>query len=591
MNLNDLLKPEWSVHKEVTDLWNGIRVDEQLIIASRMDDLFKNGLPFELKHEKTVYIHIFLILAQVDIMACQIPLKFESKIKNPEFEKRLRAQLLDEIFHVMLAVKIIYMLSAPYSYPPELNDNLHTFCEFIKKEDCLKTAVIFLNLITEGVGEELVLCFSRFGEATKVWDIIIEDERRHVSDADLYFAMGLPDTGVLQKKLNAFEGHVLSGLFQYNSSMALLTALGIHGMQDFISNVDKKYTEQLHKLNLKPGKKWFVLQQLLNKALHNFKNKSAQAFEVEMTPLQKYSMTHWDKPSDPTVVGQFNLDVSSLCFFEKKYPSDTLTTLMLQTMSQILATHPECSLYLKEQKLFQRAHPNVCLVVKLPDCGDHMGIISFQDCHTLPVATLSAKIRQIIAMMVFCYKKREQLESQHPRLLAIQNNLINEMSDTVFGPILPTIPGVCLSNIGASGYTQAKSPLLSNEAIKITIMAVQKTPVWCETTKTFVARDLLPVSMSADHRIFGAMPMPKIMDRVFQDVFATKLENKNKPEGMLTKATRFLETQYNEKLLIKKMDYLLTENLEIGYLTLIALQTMWPDFISIEDVLDSSLLA
>lgn len=584
MNLNDLLKPEWSVQKEVADLWNGITLDEQQIIASRMDDLFQNGLPFELKHEKIVYIHLFLTLAQVDIMACQIPLKFQSKIKIPEFEQRLRAQLLDEIFHVMLAVKIIYMLSAPYSCPPELNDNLQTFCEFIKKEDCPKTAVIFLNLITEGVGEELVHCFKRFGVASKVLDIIIKDERRHVSDADLYFAMGLPEIDVLQKKLNDFEDHVLSGLLQYNSSMAFLTALGIDGIQDFISKVDAKYTEQLSKLNLKPGNKWTILQQFLGKALHNFKHNSAQAYEVEMTPFRKYTMTHWSKPSDPTVVGQFNIDVSNLHFFEKKYPADTLTTLMLQTMSQVLVEHPECSLFLNDQKLFQRKQANVCLVVKLPDCGEHMGIISFQDCHKLPVSVLSAKIKQIIPMMVYCYKKREQLEREHPRLRAIQNNVINELSDTVFCPILPAIPGVCLSNIGASGYTQAKSPLLSHEAIKITIMAVQKTPVWCELTKAFVARDLLPVSMSADHRIFGAMPIPKIMERVYQEVFAKMVSNQSKADGMIAKATHFMETTFNDTFLVKKIDDLLAENVEFGYLALMIIQTMWPDFLSVEEV-------
>ncbi len=587
-DLNELLHPVWGAQKDVTEIWVKITQNERDSIKSRMDDLFKNGLPFELKHDKEIYIYLFMALAQIDLIACQVPLKFESKITIPGLEHRLRAQLLDEIFHVMLSIKIVYMLSSPYSYPPELNDNTHQFCEFIRNVECPKIAIIFVNLISEGIAEELVKCFHHCGFVPSVFEIILKDERRHVSDADLYFAMGLPDQKILQQKLQEFENFVLSSLiFQFNTSMSLITALGIAGMQNFIRMIDLKYKEQLSKLNLTPGKKWLTITQLFTKTLQNFQINSFQASEVEMTSLRKLSMTQWGNPSDPTMVGQFNIDVTCLDFFEKKYPSETLTTLMLQTISQILENHPEYSLFKNDQKLFKRTKARVCLVVKLPDCGDHLGIITFQDCHHMSVPVLSSRIRQIVTMMTYCYKKREQLEIEYPMLTLVQNSMLREMNNNVYRPILPVIPGVSLSNIGTYGYTQSKSPLLPNEAAKITIMSVQKSPVWCNTTKTFIARDLLPVSASTDHRIFGGnMPLPKLMDRVFHDVFEKMELSSKKPLGNLVNNVHSFQNKFNNKVMIEKIESLLAGNLQLGYMTLMTLQTTWPDYLEIEELFE-----
>ncbi|MBA2656002.1 MAG: 2-oxo acid dehydrogenase subunit E2 [Tatlockia sp.] len=587
-DLNALLKPEWSVQKDIAELWNKINLEEQASITVRLAVLFKNGLPFELKHDKIIYIHIFLALAQIDIIACQIPLKFQSKIASPEFEKRLRAQLLDEIFHVMLSIKIVYLLTNPYSSPPELNDSTNKFCEFIRKEDCPKVAIIFLNLITEAIAEELVKSFHCANLANEVFDLILEDERRHISDAELYFTLGLPDKEIMKQKLNDFEEHLFTSLiFQYNTGMALLRVLGFAEMQNLVSKIDQKYRNQLKKLNLVAGKKWTSFMLFFAKAQQGFQTEIL--VECPMSPLRQLSMTHWSKPNDPTMVGQFNLDISCLEFFEKKYPPMSLTTLLLQAVSLVLDEYPEYSLFLSDQKLFQRTQANTCLVVKLPGCGDHLGVISFQDCHKISVDELTLRIRQIVTMMIFCYKKREKIELQYPHLKAIQANLLAEMSNELFRPILPVVPGVSVSNIGHFGYSQSKSPLFANEAAKITVMTVQKTPVWCHRTKTFEPRDLLPVSVSTDHRIFGGnMPLPKLLDKAFQTVFI-KMQDEQKAidaDFRLPKEPS-IKSKLNNKLLMKKFDELLTDNLQLGYLMLICLQTMWPDNLALDKIFSS----
>lgn len=596
--LNDLLKPVWGAQKEIMPIWNSITADEKLVIKGRMDALFKDGLPFELKHDKMVYIHVFSTLAHVDIMACQIPLKFEKRVSSPELQQRLRAQLLDEVFHVLLSTKIVYLLCSPYAFPPNFNESTETFCQFIRNEECPKVAVALLNLIAEGIAEELVKCLDRYHFAPKVFDIILADERRHVSDADLYFEIGLPDRELIIEKVNYIEEQLLANMvFQYNEQMALFVALGVEGMHDFRCQVEHKYKEQLKKLDLEPGEKWTSSMEIFDELLKNIRRNVTTPKKIEMQPFRKMLMTQWKDPVDPTMVGQFNVDVTPLQFFKKKYPSDTLTVLMLQTISKILQDHPEYQLFLHDQKLFQRQDACVCLVVKLPNCGTHMGTITFKDCHKLPAAILSIRIKHILAMMVACYKKREQLEEKNPWLKTIGENVCAALNDPHYRPMYPIISGVSLSNIGAAGYLQAKSPLLPNEASKVTLLEVQRLSVWNKKKNKFEARDLLPVSMSVDHRIFdGNLPLPKLMNRTFLEVFQQMQQSMHPSYNstflpiqliklILKKLTKtnevhiknFDEAKYNESIMLKMIDEVLAKNFELGYVTLLTLQTMWLD--------------
>ena len=96
--LSKLLKPSWGSEQWILEGWNQISNEEKLLIAQRMDKLFQNGLPFELKHDKLLYIYTFSLLAQLEVLAIQIPLKFESRMSTVEHRTRLHKQLLDEIF-------------------------------------------------------------------------------------------------------------------------------------------------------------------------------------------------------------------------------------------------------------------------------------------------------------------------------------------------------------------------------------------------------------------------------------------------------------------------------------------------------------
>lgn len=580
--LNTLLRPTWGSEQWIMEGWEQITAEEKILIQNRMDKLFKNGLPFELKHDKLLYIYTFSMLAQLEVLAIQVPLKFESKMSSIEHQKRMRVQLLDEIFHGMVFTKILYLLCAPHALPPAYNEGIEVLCNFIRDEECPKVAVVLLNLIGEGWIEEIFNSLQKANIAPEVFTTIIEDEHRHVCEADLYKDIGLPDMDVVRTKLEFLEKQLLTNIFlQYKYMVSISTLLGVDGALAFLTSLNDKHTEQLAKINLQPSENWQFFMKIGEELFPRVQNYTQSHHELELSPIRKVFMTQWDNPSDPTMVGQFSINVSCLDFFNKKFPPETLTTLMLQTVSLGLSENDSWRSFLNHGKLYQSKKAYMGLIVKLPDCHDHMGTIVFEDCHEMTIQQLTMKIRNILRMMVFCFKKREQLEKEHPYLSLIVDKGLYEFSNEFYGYPMPGNAVVSLSNIGIYGYTQTKSPLRANEAMKVTILEIERKPVWNKTTHGFEPQDMLPVSVSGDHRIFdGNSPVPKLVANYFQQMFAKMINDQDIP----------VHSSHNpDGKFVKLFEQLIANNLELGYKALLLLQTYWVDSIALEDLLNSNL--
>lgn len=61
--LAELLRPTWGSEKWILEGWNQISTEEKEAIKSRLDDLFRDGLPFELKHENYLIFMFFFARA------------------------------------------------------------------------------------------------------------------------------------------------------------------------------------------------------------------------------------------------------------------------------------------------------------------------------------------------------------------------------------------------------------------------------------------------------------------------------------------------------------------------------------------------
>lgn len=576
--LNVLLRPSWGAEKWIAEGWDKITQDEKELIKSRMDVLFKDGLPFELTHDKMLYIYTFSLLAQLETLAIQIPLKFEKRMTTPQFKKQMRLQLLDEIFHGMVFTKIVYMLCAPYASPPAYNENVEQLCDYIRQEECPKIAVVLLNLVAEGWIEEVFKSLYQQNIAPKVFATILADEHRHVCEADLYSQIGLPSKAIMRKKLAELEESMISNILpQPKYLLALSELLGTQATQSMIQALHTKHTQQLKKINMLPSEQWRFMMQMSDNFFAKLDHYTEGSTEIEMSQRRKAFMTQWDNPGDPTMVGQFNIDITCMDFFSKKFPSETLTTLMLQAVSNALTKDNSFRTYLSFKKLYESKDAYLAIVVKLPNCNDHIGNIIFKNCHEMSVLELSNKIQRVIQMMVFCYQKREQMERKTPHLKHSMDKLLYDFAHDEYPYPIPGSPFVSLSGIGFTGYSQVQSPLRKQEALKFTLLTVERKPVWSNTSNAFEPRDILPVSVSADHRVFdGNVPVPKLLSQAFQDVFKNMIQNPRAPSSS--------ERWAPPILFGKLVDKLLSANLQVGYRTLVGLQTIWPDFMEIEDI-------
>ena len=576
--LNELLKPTWGTEKWILEGWNKISSEEKEQIKARMDELFRNGLPFEIKHDKLLYTYVFSLLAQLEVLAIQVPLRFEEKMSIPHLKEKLHAQLLDEIFHGLVFTKIVYALSAPSAFPPAYNENVEILCDFIRNEDCPKMGLVMLNLVAEGWIEEVFKSLYQQNIAPAVFEIIIKDEHRHVCEADLYREIGIPEKSIMREKLEALEENLLSNIIsQPKYAFALNELLGMEASKKLTESLHAKHTKQLKKIKMLPSEQWRIMMHMSQNFFEKALVYAQHNTEVEMSPTRKVFMTQWNDPGDPLMTGQFDIDISCLDFFAKKFPPETLTTLMMQAVSRLLSEDSVYRSYLSSKKLYQAESSYLAIVVKLPECGDQVGNILFRDCHLMNAGELANKLRRIMQMMAYCFKKREEMEQKHPHLKASLDKLLYDFAHDFYPYPIPGSPCVSLSNIGSTGYSQAISPLRKQECLKFTLMTVEKKLVWNRDSNTFEPKDIVPVTISADHRIFdGNIPVPKILHRTFQEVFQTMMQNPIKP---------IKPEKWTPNLIFGKLiDKLLATNLTLGYQILAALQTLWPDFMNIEDI-------
>jgi hypothetical protein len=580
--LSELLRPKWGSEKWILEGWNQITQEEKILIKGRMDKLFGEGLPFELKHEKILYIYTFSMLAQLEVLAIQVPLKFEAKMSCVEHKLRMRNQLLDEIFHGLVFTKILYLLCTPHAFPPAYNEGIEVLCNFIRNEECPKVALVLLNLVGEGWIEEIFNCLYRANIAPEVFATIIEDEHRHVCEADLYKGIGLPDLNLVKDKLEFLEKQLLTHiLLQYKYMVSISTILGAEGAIDFLKALNRKHRQQLEKIGLSPSENWQFFMKVGEEILPKVQGYAQANDPLPLTPIRQIFMTQWNNPSDPTMVGEFSINVTCLDFFNKKFPPETLTALMLQAISTGLSENPSWRSFLSHGKMYRSQKASVGLIVKLPECQDHMGTIVFENCHFLSLQQLAVKIRNILRMMVYCFKKREALENAHPYLTEFMEDAIYESCNELYANPMPGNAVISLSNIGFYGYTGTKSPLRRNEAMKYTILEVERRLVWNKKTGQFDPQDMLPVSISADHRIFdGNSPVPALVSKYFNEMFEKMLKDQCFP----VKTVQRPDGKFSQLL-----EQLIANNRELAYKALLVLQTYWLDAFAIEELLDGHL--
>ena len=465
--------------------------------------------------------------------------------------------------------KIAYELSAPYALPPT-NNGIDQFMSLLANEQDLRTSIVLINLVSEGWIEEIFLVLKKYKVAPRVIELILQDESRHLEDYDLYFGVGLPSKDYLNRRLGYLE-EIVMGVFSAKFVEALLNVLGVTGTIELANRMDKKHHKLLAKINCEPTQKWKNFMRSVDTIIQDvFYNQVSDA-PVLQTTTRRILAAQWGDPSQPTQSTVFGINVSELGFFEKKHSSETLNCLFLQAISKTISDNPTLRNYMYHHKIYNPQNAYVGLTVKLPECGDQLGIIEFKDCHAMTVAEISQHIRSDMQTMAYCHKKTEELKIEHPFLVDIFDGIVSKApADEVYADSLFAKPAISLSNIGHWGYETVISPLLPNETVKFTLGKVERKQVWSTVTKQFEVQDIVPVGMSVDHRVFDAnLPVPNIIQTAFNDVQSAMVQLGKSP--ISSNGAGLQE-------FIKYSDALLADDLELGFRYLFFSSLNWKNY-------------
>lgn len=530
--LHHLIRPHQGVEQWISEGWELLDDQEKAGVEERVAHLFADGVPLELKHDKIIYIYIFTLLSQLEIVALQLPIRALPRIKDKALKALMRQQLVDEVFHAIVFSKIAYELCAPYSFPPEHNQCIEDIRVFIRDEEDVGTAVVLLNLIAESWFEELLDLLGEKNIAPKVFDVIIEDERRHVAEAELYTDIGLPSQAYLQKKVRHMETELMGDLFfQQKYATAMLHALQPSGCAELVARIYAKHTHQLAKIDMHPDKRWVKFIGNLTAYLDE-KGYSVRDDEpVPISTTRKALIAAWKPPIDPTMFSMFSLNVTRLEVFENKYPPQTLTGLVLQAMSKLSFDNPNLRNYVSHHHIYNIADNYIHLVVGLPGATSHLSMLKLKNAHLVSLQALSLRIQNYIEIMSYARYKSEELAQENPKLLENFYNVTVPDHNDVFQDILLPNGMISLTNVAPWGGEQSLSPLLPYEVLKLTMSQVERKQVWNNRAKTFEIQDRLPMSLSADHRVFDAnVGTPKMLQIALDEMIDKLEQNAEEPE-------------------------------------------------------------
>lgn len=558
LKLDFLVQPQWGIEKWLKQALLMLNETEEQEIVQKMDELFSEGLPLELKHNKTLYAHIFGMLAQLEALAVQVPLKFLSELTAHEsLQKRMRQQLVDEIFHTAVFLKIANELSMPYAFPPSYETSIEEFCTFVTSEPDIRTVVIMLNLIGEGWIEQIFDVLHKANISPKIFDIILEDEKRHVEEAELYQELGLPERSYMQTKLGLLEEKLITNvIFKPKNALALAALIGADGCYNLLWQIDEHHKKQTAKLGLEPNDLWqYFMKHAPYMMSYYHDNKIDKSIPLNFT--RKMLIASWDNPNSPTMSSEFSIDVTKLGFFEKKYPADTVTILGLQALSKAMASNLHWCRYICNNEIFEADASYTSLVVKLPNHASHLGMIYFRNCHEMSFLELSLHIKNELQKMSYCYEEAMKLKEQHPHLMNVFDEYFKQKKDDVFSWPDMASPVVSLSNVGPWGFERVTSPLLPGEIGKVTLTKIERVQAYNHKTNQFEVMDKLPINVSVDHRVLDAnMPLPNEMKRCYKEVFEQFETDMKKPPSKPTKVSSLKDYKaYIKELKKKSLEY------------------------------------
>jgi len=501
LNLNDLILPKWKATEHIEKGWDVLTNIEKGIVIKRVNALFKDNF-IHMKTLPIYYLHLFSFLAQVEVLAIQIPLRFMDKFTG-QVRKQLRNQLIDEIVHGAIFTKMAYHLALPLGSPVPIVDAAEIMCNEIRNIDDEKLALLSLNLIAEGWIEEVFECLITWGVSDKIFKSILSDEERHVSEAELYTRMGMKDLDpkLIEKNIRSMETSLLEAISTPNVVRSLAEIGGYDKYRHLVCSLFDKHRTQLLQLNLKPSDNWTRHYQYINTFFMRGMKYNSKYEIIEPQPYMKSMFLKvWDHPKNPTIRNIFSLSYENIP--NMKY----LNSAFIYSLSKFVEKDNYYnSRILSNNFQFIRikaVNIGVRLLIETVD-GPELGTVNLYNVEDMGFMDINSHILCGMKILQFWKNKRIEFMKTYELSEVEKRNAGDDYSHYL--QQLPNITSpvpFTISNVGSLGYDVGEAAITSFNPMDFTLGAIKKVPEWDEDKGIFVPQEMFKVCQSADHRIF-----------------------------------------------------------------------------------------
>lgn len=243
------------------------------------------------------------------------------------------------------------------------------------------------------------------------------------------------------------------------------------------------------------------------------------------------ALSAWSRPTDPTVYGMLDVDVSrALAYLEQfEAPKVTLTHLVGKAVGLAIADCPSVNAIVRRGRLYTRDRVDVFFQVAY----EHGENLSGAKIEAIDRKTLSDIARELADTAAGIRAHREHKLSRSDALLgrlpaALRTSALRAVETAVydwgldlsrFGVPNDAFGSAMVTNVGVFGLPHAFAPLVpfSRVPIIVTVGAVRQAAV--VEDEQLVIRPVLPIGVTLDHRVLDGYQAGKLARR-FQEVLS-----------------------------------------------------------------------
>ncbi len=473
--LLELVRPVWPPLRHVRRGWAALDASERAEVEARVEAVLADH-QWGPGAARDSLRHFFTFLAQVETIAIEIPLRFLPHAPE-HLRPTLRRQLVDEVFHSVLFARLAHDLSLPGGQPTEPLASAERLLERIRTEPDLGVSATLLNLVAEGWIETVFKHALRWNVANRVFQAVLEDEQRHVQEADLYTQAW--DPRVATAALHALEEGLLEVSAEPTVGLAMLDLAGEEAYRAMSEELRCVHRRHVESVGLQPSPRWQELAET------HFPAPQTRPHVVEDTPWRQLARRVWDAPRDPSMQGEFTVPVGHV-------PKRLLTPVLVCALGRAWARQPQLNRVVMRDRLWQLPRVNVGVRVLLDD--GELATVVVSDADKRSVADVGRIIRDGFAQMQALRRNARREGLQAPPAAA------RDVADLV--PPSEASFSVALSNPGKFGLVSGAGALSGaiTPSTDISVGQRRRLPKWYGVA--YLPAWQVSMGCLQDHRVF-----------------------------------------------------------------------------------------